>query len=89
MQIMPTQDYVLVEKIEPEQRTAGGLIIPNADKDEPMRAKVVRIGNINDVVFEEGDDVILTKYAGIPVSENGIKYLLVNSEDIIAWLEVE
>lgn len=94
MKIKPVADMVLLQSMEQEQVSAGGIIIPDTAKEKPMMAKAIAVGpgGIVDgkevkMYINEGDTVIYRKYAGTEVKMDGEEYILAKQSDIIATVE--
>lgn len=93
--IRPLHDRVLVERIEQEQKTAGGIIIPDTAKEKPMEGKVVAVGKgsrdeagkIHALDVKKGDKVLFAKWGGTEVKLNGKEYLIMKEADILAIVE--
>ncbi len=91
MQVRPLQDRVLVERVEEETKTAGGIIIPDNNKEKPAQGKVVSTGpgyrlddgGVRPLDVKEGDTVIFGKYAGTEVKVEGKEYLIMKEDDIL------
>lgn len=92
MRIKPIGDKVLVKRIESEEKTKGGIVLPDTAKEKPKEGKVVALGSgriLEDgrkVEFQvkEGDHVIFTSYAGTEIKIDGEEYLIMPEEDILA-----
>ena len=87
MTIKPLSDRVLVLPNPAEEKTAGGLFIPDSAKEKPLMGKVVAVGpGTADVKMEvkEGDQVLYGKYAGTEISFEGVDYLIMKQSDIMA-----
>ncbi len=95
MKVRPLHDRVLVERIEAESKTAGGIIIPDTAKEKPAEGKVVAVGA---GVFDDagkrialdvkvGDRVLFGKYAGQTVKVDGNEVLVMREEDIMAIVQ--
>ncbi|MBE6206294.1 MAG: co-chaperone GroES [Rikenellaceae bacterium] len=87
MTIKPLSDRVLVLPNPAEEKTAGGLFIPDTAKEKPLMGKVVAVGpGTADVKMEvkEGDQVLYGKYAGTEISFEGVDYLIMKQSDIMA-----
>jgi chaperonin GroES len=85
--IKPLADRVVVEAAPAEERTAGGLIIPDTAKEKPQRGKVVAVGNgkkDEPMTVKVGDSVLYGKYSGTEVSIEGKDYLIMRESDIFA-----
>jgi len=95
MKIKPLYDRVVVKKVEVEQKTAGGIILPDTAKEESQVGEVVAVGEgrilengeIRPLKVKEGDRVLYSKYAGNEVELDGEKYLIIREEDILAVIE--
>ncbi len=87
--IRPLQDRVLVEAAAAEEKTAGGIIIPDTAKEKPQRGRIVAVGNgkIDEpLTVKVGDEVLYGKYAGTEISFNNKEYLIMRESDIFAIL---
>jgi chaperonin GroES len=95
MKIRPLQDRVLVKRVEGEEQTAGGIIIPDSAKETPAEGEVVAVGpgkkddqgKVTPVGVKVGDHVIFSKYAGTDVQLEGEKHLIMTEEDILGVIE--
>ncbi len=95
MKIKPLYDRVVVKKTEVEQKTAGGIILPDTAKEESQIGEVVAVGEgrllengeVRPLKVKEGDKVLYSKYAGNEVELDGEKYLIIREEDILAVIE--
>lgn len=89
MAIKPLADRVLIEPAAAEEKTIGGIIIPDTAKEKPLQGKVVATGNgtkDEEMVVKEGDTVLYGKYAGTELEYDGKKYLVMRQNDILAIL---
>lgn len=87
MNIRPLADRVLVKPAAAEEKTIGGIIIPDSAKEKPLKGDVVAIGNgtkDEEMVVKPGDHVLFGKYAGTEIELEGIKYLIMRQSDILA-----
>jgi len=92
MKIRPLHDKVLVERIEGEQKTAGGIIIPDTAKEKPMEGKIVAVGNgardengkVHPLDVKQGDKVLFAKWGGTEIKVDGKEYLIMKESDILA-----
>lgn len=85
--VKPLADRVLVEAAAAEEKTAGGIIIPDTAKEKPMRGKVIAVGNgkkDEPMTVKVGDSVLYGKYAGTELSVDGKEYLIMRESDIYA-----
>ncbi len=89
MNIKPLADRVLILPMAAEEKTIGGIIIPDTAKEKPLQGKVVAVGNgTKDEVMEiaVGDQVLYGKYAGTEFELDGEKYLIMRQSDVLAIL---
>jgi chaperonin GroES len=95
MKIRPLSDKVLVERVEAEAKTAGGIVLPDTAKERPQRGKVVAVGEgrvLEDgtrraVQVKKNDLVLFTSYAGTEIKVEGKEYLIMDESDIMAVIE--
>jgi chaperonin GroES len=95
MKIRPLGDKVLVERVEAEAKTAGGIVLPDTAKEKPQRGKVISVGEgkmLEDgtrraVQVKNGDLVLFTSYAGSDIKIDGKEYLIMDESDIMAVIE--
>lgn len=87
MNIKPLADRVLIAPAPAEERTIGGIIIPDTAKEKPLRGNVVAVGNgtkDEEMIVKVGDTVLYGKYAGTELELEGNKYLIMRQSDILA-----
>ncbi len=87
MSLKPLSDRVLVKPVAAEQKTAGGIIIPDSAKEKPLKGEVIAVGpGTKDETMQVavGDEVLYGKYAGTEVEVDGEKYLIMRQSDILA-----
>ena len=85
--IQPLADRVLVKPAAAEEKTIGGIIIPDSAKEKPLRGTVLATGNgtkDEPMLLKEGDEVLYGKYAGTELEFEGEKYLILRQSDILA-----
>ncbi len=95
MKIRPLQDRVLVERVSGEEKTAGGIIIPDTAKEKPQeglvvatgKGKVSEDGKLTALDVAKGDRVLFSKYAGTDVTLDGTEYVILREDDILAVTE--
>jgi len=89
MKIKPLGKRILAKKIEEEQRkTSGGIVLPESAKsDKVIRGKVLAIGNDEKIEVKEGDEIIVSSFAGTEIELEDEKLLLVKSSDVLAVIE--
>ena len=90
MTIKPLGERVLIEPAPAEEKTIGGIIIPDTAKEKPLQGKVIAAGNgtkDEEMVVKAGDTVLYGKYAGTELEYDGTKYLVMRQSDILAILD--
>ena len=95
MKIRPLQDRIIVKRIEEEEKTKGGIIIPDTAKEKPIEGKVIAVGNgkvledgkVRPLDIKAGDRVLFSKYAGTEVKLDGVEHLIMREEDILGVIE--
>ncbi len=95
MQLQPLGDRVIVQPLKEEERTAGGIYLPDTAKERPQQGKVVAVGpgRLNDkgervaMTVKAGDRVVYSKYAGTEVEFDREEYLILSESDILAIVE--
>ena len=88
--IKPLADRVLVLPAPAEEKTVGGIIIPDTAKEKPLQGKVVAVGNgtkDEEMVIKVGDQVLYGKYSGTELEHEGEKYLIMRQSDVLAILK--
>ena len=89
MNIKPLADRVLIQPMVAEEKTIGGIIIPDTAKEKPLQGTVVAVGNgtkDEEMVIAVGDQVLYGKYAGTELEFEGEKYLIMRQSDVLAIL---
>ena len=87
MKFRPLHDRVLIKVLDSEEKTAGGIIIPDTAKEKPQRGTVVAVGpgtKENPITLQVGDTVLYGKYAGTELNHEGVDYLIMKESDILA-----
>tara|TARA_Y100001934_G_C12311517_1_gene755173 strand:+ start:127 stop:435 length:309 start_codon:yes stop_codon:yes gene_type:complete len=95
MKFRPLQDRLLIKRIENEEKTAGGIIIPDSAKEKPQEGEVVAVGNgkrLDDgtqvaLDLKKGDRVLFGKYSGSEIKLDGIEHLILREDEILGVLE--
>ncbi|HQU30397.1 MAG: co-chaperone GroES [Planctomycetia bacterium] len=93
--IRPLDDRVVIEPMEAEEKTAGGIVLPDTAKEKPMKGKIVAVGDGKmlengkraELLVKKGDKVLYGKYAGTEVAVDGKEYLVMRESDILAKIE--
>ncbi|NDW10534.1 co-chaperone GroES [Dysgonomonas sp. 520] len=87
MSIKPLADRVLVKPAAAEEKTVGGIIIPDTAKEKPLKGEIVAVGNgtkDEEMVLKVGDKVLYGKYAGTEIDLDGEVYLIMRQSDVLA-----
>ena len=95
MNVVPLNDKILVKRLEAEEKTAGGIVLPDTAKEKPKQGKILSMGDgkLLDsgkrAAFQvkEGDRVLFTSYAGNEVTLDGEEYLIMTEDDILAVID--
>ncbi len=95
MKLKPLNDRVIVTRIEEEQKTAGGIIIPDTAKEKPQEGKIVAAGpgKLDDkgkripLEVKKGDRILFSKYAGTEIKINGVEHIFMKEDDILAVVD--
>ena len=95
MTIRPLHDRVLVKRKAEVERTAGGLYIPETAKERPVEADVIAVGNgklledgtLRPLTVKAGDTVLFSKYGGIEVKLDGVEYMIMREDDLLAVID--
>ena len=95
MKLRPLHDRILVRRIEEEEKTKGGLIIPDTAKEKPMEGKVIAVGEgkvneegtLRPLDVHKGDRVLFSKYSGTEIQIEGDEHLIIREDDVLAVLE--
>jgi chaperonin GroES len=95
MKVKPLQDRVIVKRIEEEETTKGGIIIPDTAKEKPIEGEVIAVGGgklldtgkKQPLEVKKGDKVLFGKYAGTDIQVEGEEHLIMREDDIIAIIE--
>ena len=89
--IRPLQDRVIVKRLDAEEQTAGGIIIPDTAKEKPQEGEVVAVGpgkrqdngSLQEMGVKQGDKILFSKYGGTDVKIDGTAYLIMREDDIL------
>lgn len=95
MKFRPLQDRILVSRIESEEKTAGGIIIPDNAKEKPVEGKVVAVGNgkvlksgeVRKLDVKAGDRIMFGKYSGTEITIDGKEHLVLKEDDVLAVID--
>ena len=94
MNFKPLHDRVLVQRVESEEKTASGIIIPDTAQEKPMQGKIIAVGSgqkdesgkVTPLDVKEGDSVLFGKWSGTEVKIDGTEYLIMKESDIMGIL---
>ena len=92
MKVRPLHDKVLIQLLDAEEKTKGGIIIPETAKEKPQEGKVVAVGTgvilpdgvVKPLDVKKGDKILFSKYGGTEISVEGKEYLIVREDEILA-----
>jgi len=95
MKIRPLQDRILIQRVEEEETTKGGIIIPDTAKEKPQEGRVIAVGNgkvledgkTQPLDVKKGDRILFSKYAGTEVNLDGEEHLIIREDDVLGILE--
>ncbi|MDR1242249.1 MAG: co-chaperone GroES [Deltaproteobacteria bacterium] len=95
MNLKPLNDRVLVKRLESEEKTAGGLFIPDTAKEKPSKGEVIAVGpgktaddgKLIAMTVKNGDVVLFNKYAGTEIKLDGVDHLVMREDDILAVIK--
>lgn len=95
MKFRPLYDRILVKRVEAEEKTAGGLIVPDSAKEKPREAEVIAVGSgrqladgsVREVSLNVGDIVLFGKFTGDEIKLDGIEHIILREEDVLAVVE--
>jgi len=95
MSLRPLSDRILVERVQEDEKTKGGIIIPDTAKEKPAEGKVVATGNgrmgedgkLLPMDVKVGDRILFSKYGGTEVKIDGVDYLIMRQDDVLGVVE--
>jgi chaperonin GroES len=95
LKIRPLHDRVIIQRLEAETKSAGGIVIPDTAAEKPIRGKVIAVGkgkilengDIRPLDVKVGDHILFGKYSGTEVKVDGEEYLVMREEDVMAVIE--
>lgn len=95
MKFRPLHDRILVERVESEERTKGGIILPDSAKEKPQQGKIIAVGSgrrtedgkVIPLELKEGDTILFGKYSGSEIKIEGIEYLIMKEDDVLGLVE--
>jgi chaperonin GroES len=94
MKVRPLHDRILIKRVAEEQKTAGGIIIPDTAKEKPQEGRVIAVGNgkvtdegkVIPLEVSVGDRILFGKYSGSEINLDGEEHLIIREEDVLAVL---
>jgi chaperonin GroES len=95
MKVRPLQDRLLVRRVEEQERTKGGIIIPDTAKERPLEGEVTAVGNgkrledgtLVPLDVKKGDRVLFGKYSGTEIKVDGVEHLILREEEVLGVIE--
>ena len=95
MKVRPLQDRVIVRRVAEEEKTKGGIIIPDTAKEKPAEGEVIAVGNgkydekgtLRPLTVKKGDRVLFGKYSGNEIKIDGTEHLILREDDVLAVIE--
>ncbi|MEE9120622.1 MAG: co-chaperone GroES [Syntrophobacteria bacterium] len=95
MKFRPLHDRVIVKRVEEEEKTSGGIIIPDAAKEKPQQGKAIAVGKgkilengkVSPLIVKKGDRILFGKYAGTDIKIDGEEHLIMREDDILAIIK--
>ena len=95
MKLRPLRDRVIVRRLEEEEKTKGGIIIPDTAKEKPQQGEIIAVGNgkvlengdLVPLTVAKGDRILFSKYAGTEVKIQGEELLIMREDDILAIIQ--
>ena len=95
MKIRPLQDRVIVKRVQEEEKTKGGIIIPDTAKEKPIEGEIIAVGNgkvqedgsLRKLEVKAGDKVLFAKYSGNEIKIDGTEHVILREDDILAVLD--
>jgi chaperonin GroES len=95
MKIRPLQDRIIVRRVDEEETTKGGIIIPDTAKEKPQEGKVIAVGKgkanedgkLQPLDVKKGDKVLFSKYAGTEINIEGVEHLIIREDDVLGVVE--
>ena len=95
MKVVPLHDRIVVARIDAEEKTAGGIIIPDTAKEKPIEGEIIAVGKgkktedgkLIPLDVKPGDKVLFSKYGGTEVKIEGVEYLIMREDDIMGVIE--
>ena len=95
MKIRPLQDRIIVKRVKEEEKTKGGIIIPDTAKEKPIEGEVIAVGNgkvqedgkVRPLDVKKGDKILFSKYSGTEIDIEGEEHLIIREDDVLGVIE--
>ena len=95
MKVVPLNEKIVVKRLEAEEKTAGGIVLPDSAKEKPKQGKVIAVGSgrllkdgkLGAFTVKKNDRILFTSYAGTEVTVDGEEYILMSEDDVLAVIE--
>ena len=95
MKVRPLQDRIVVRRVAEEEKTKGGIIIPDSAKEKPAEGEVIAVGNgkandkgeIRPLMVKKGDRILFGKYTGSDIKIDGVDHLILREDDVLGLIE--
>jgi chaperonin GroES len=95
MKVRPLQDRILVKRLEEEEKTKGGIIIPDTAKEKPVEGEVIAVGNgkvtdkgeVRPLAVKKGDRILFGKYSGTEIKIEGVEHLILREDEVLGVIE--
>ncbi len=95
MKIRPLQDRILVKRVQEEERTKGGIIIPDTAKEKPVEGEVIAVGSgkvsdkgeVRPLEVKKGDRILFGKYSGNDIKIDGVEHLILREDEVLGVIE--
>ncbi len=87
MKLRPIGERALAKLVEPEEKTASGIVLPETAKDKPQTARIIAVGDFEDGRVNEGDLVVFARYSGTQITLDDEDYLILNADDLLGIVE--
>jgi len=95
MKVRPLQDRILVKRLEEEEKTKGGIIIPDTAKEKPVEGEVIAVGSgkvtdkgeVRALAVKKGDRILFGKYSGTEIKIEGVEHLILREDEVLGVIE--
>jgi chaperonin GroES len=95
MKVRPLQDRILVRRLQEEEKTKGGIIIPDTAKEKPIEGEVIAVGNgkvleggkVAPLAVKAGDRILFGKYSGTEIKVDGVEHLILREDEVLGVVE--